>query len=140
MKKKLAVVLMVTLTGLLFLAVGVLTAAEAPTTPPTEVLIHSPGYKMYLKGPVKFPHKQHVDQKEACTECHHNYVNGKNVWKQGDPVKLCVACHNPLKSQGKILKLEVAFHNNCRNCHRKLKREGKKSGPITCNKCHEKKS
>jgi hypothetical protein len=137
MRKKFLTLLVVGLSGLLFLAVGVLVAAEVPE----KILIQNTGYKRITKGPVPFDHKKHqTDYKIACTECHHKYENGKNVWKEGDPVQPCKACHSPLKSQGKIVKLELAFHKNCRNCHRELKKEGKKTGPTTCNKCHEKKS
>ena len=139
MKRKFVVGLMVALTGLLFLAVGVLTAAEAPK-PPKEILINDKGFKRIIKGPVKFPHKLHIDQKLACTECHHNYENGKNVWKEGDPVKPCIDCHNPLKKIGKIPKLQNAFHKKCKTCHKHLAKAGKKSGPYRkCNQCHQKK-
>jgi hypothetical protein len=141
MKTKFTVGLMVALTGLLFLAVGVLTAAEAPK-PPDKILINNKGFKRILKGPVLFQHKKHsVDYKLACTECHHNYENGKNVWKEGDPVKPCRDCHNPLKKVGKIPKLQNAYHKDCKNCHRDLAKAGKKTGPFKkCNECHEKKS
>jgi hypothetical protein len=37
-------------------------------------------------------------------------------------------------------KLKLAFHKNCRTCHRKIKKENPRtSAPITCGKCHEKK-
>jgi hypothetical protein len=137
MRKRFLTLLAVGLSGLLFLAVGVLVAADVPD----QITIQNTGYKHVTQGPVPFNHKKHqTDYKIACTECHHNYENGKNVWKEGDPVKPCKDCHSPLKKQGNILKLDIAFHKNCRDCHRDLKKEGKKSGPTTCNKCHEKKS
>jgi len=137
MNKKFLTVLMVALSGLLFLAVGVLVAADVPD----QILIQNKGYKRILKGPVLFQHKKHnVDYKLACTDCHHKYENGKNVWKEGDPVKPCIDCHNPLKKQGKIPKLQNAFHKNCKNCHKKLAKAGKKAGPYKkCNQCHQKK-
>lgn len=138
MNKKLLTVLLVALTGLLFLAVGVLVAADVPD----EVIIQNTGYKQDKKGAVHFSHKKHhADYKVACTECHHNYENGKNVWKEGDPVKPCKDCHDPLKAQGNVPKLQNAFHKNCKNCHRDLAKAGKKSGPFKkCNDCHQKKS
>ena len=38
-------------------------------------------------------------------------LNGKNVWKEGDPVHKCKECHDPKKKKGKAYKLdEVTFH------------------------------
>ena len=138
MNKKTISLLMVVLAGLLFLTVGVLTAADVPD----EVTINCTGYKKDKKGPVKLSHKKHsVDYKVACTDCHHEYKDGKNIYKEGDPVKKCSTCHNPLKKEGKVGKLQNAYHKNCKNCHKALVKEGKsKTAPFKkCNQCHEKK-
>ncbi len=142
MKRKFLTVLVVGLTGLLFLAVGTLMAADAPAQKiPEKINIDNTGYKVDRYGPSPFDHKKHqIDYKIACTECHHTYENGKNIWKEGDPVKPCKECHNPLKKVGKIPKLEIAYHKDCKDCHRKLAKEGKKSGPYKkCSECHERK-
>ena len=139
MNKRFLTLLMVVLAGLLFLTVGVLTAADVPD----EVVIDCTGYKKDKKGPVKLTHKKHsVDYKVACTDCHHEYKDGKNVYKEGDPVNKCSACHDPLKKQAKVKKLQNAYHRNCKNCHKALVKEGKsKKAPFKkCNDCHEKKS
>ncbi len=132
--------LAILLTGLVFLLVGVLSAADIDKGP-EKICIQNKGYKKIKKGPVEFSHRKHqVDYKIACTECHHNYENGKNVWKEGDPVKKCHQCHNPLKKQGKVLKLQIAYHKNCKGCHRELAKAHKKHGPYKkCSKCHAKK-
>ncbi|HDZ22968.1 MAG TPA: hypothetical protein ENH70_00335 [Desulfobacteraceae bacterium] len=137
MNKKLLTVLLVGLTGLLFLTVGVLVAADVPD----QITIQNTGYKKDKKGPVHFTHKKHhADYKVACAECHHNYENGKNVWKEGDPVKPCKQCHNPLKKQGKVPKLQNAYHKDCKGCHKALAKAGKKTGPFKkCSQCHQKK-
>ena len=121
-----------------FLLVGVLSAADKG---PETICIQNTGYKRDIKGPVSFSHKKHHDDYGiACTECHHDYQNGKNVWKEGDPVKPCKQCHNPLKKQGKVPKLQNAYHRNCKSCHKELAKAGKKSGPYKkCTKCHAKK-
>ncbi len=149
MRKKFVTLLVVALTGLLFLTVGVLTAADVDV--PKEVLIQGKDYKKDKKGPVKFTHEKHnKDFKIACTECHHDYKKEgdkkKNIWKEGDPVKKCGACHPFIWEKGKKLKkgeamkLQNAYHRNCKNCHKALKKEGKKTGPFKkCNKCHAKK-
>jgi len=139
MNRKLLSFLMIALTGLVFLTVGVLTAADVPD----EVTIENEGYKKDKKGPVKLSHKKHsVEYKVACTDCHHDIQDGKNVWKEGDPVKKCSECHNPLKKQGKVMKLNIAYHKNCKNCHKALIKEGKsKDAPFKkCNQCHQKKA
>ena len=142
MKKRFLGVLAIILTGLLFLCVGVLTAADK-TDSPDEVTISNKGYKADKKGPVKLSHKKHsTDYKVACTDCHHEYKDGKNVWKEGDPVKKCADCHDPLKKQGKTKKLQTAYHKNCKDCHKALIKAGKsdKAPFKKCNDCHQKKA
>jgi len=138
MSKKRLTLLTVVLSGFLFLSVGILIAADVPD----QVLIENTGYAKDKKGPVKFNHKKHsADYKIACTECHHVYKDGKNVFKEGDKVQKCSACHNPEKKEGKVMKLQNAFHKNCKDCHKELGKEGKPTGPFKkCNDCHEKKS
>jgi hypothetical protein len=141
MKKGIWSLGVVLFTGLMFLAVGALTAADK-TTPPDEITIENTGYKSDKKGPVKFSHKKHHDQyKVACTECHHDYKDKKNVWKQGEPVKKCAACHDPKKKKGEVLKLNLAYHKNCKNCHKEVdEKDPSKKAPFKkCSDCHEKK-
>ena len=98
MTKRTLNLIVVALTGIVFLTVGALTAADVPD----EILIQNEGYKKDKKGPVKLGHKKHsVEYKIACNECHHEYKDCKNVWKDGQPVKKCSACHNPKKKDGK---------------------------------------
>lgn len=135
------------LIGSLFLAVGLLTAADPPIDAPDELLIKNEGYKKRKKPAVFFTHKKHAeeyknvkDEKIACTECHHEYdKDKKNLWKEGDPVKRCATndCHDPLKKAGKKHKLQIAYHKNCKDCHRDLRKAGKsKDAPYKkCAKC-----
>jgi hypothetical protein len=136
MKKSIFATYLSLLVGILFITVGLLSAADV-TTPPTDVTINNKGYKNDTKGPVVFHHVKHVaDYKVACTDCHHEYKDGKNIWKAGDPVKTCVTCHDPEQAKDKVLKLQTAFHNNCKDCHKK---SGKETAPSTkCNDCHSK--
>ena len=120
--------------ALLFMVAGVLAVTQQP---PEEILIENK-YKDDKKGPVKLSHKKHATEyKVACTECHHEYKDGKNVWKDTDPVKKCVECHSPDKKQGNADKLNLAFHKNCQGCHKELK--DKKAPYKNCNDCHQKK-
>jgi hypothetical protein len=132
-KRHLALTLL-TIGALLFVAAGVLTAAQQV---PDEFMIENK-YKDDKKGPVKLTHKKHAEEyKVACTECHHEYKDGKNVWKDTDPVKKCSECHAPDTKQGNADKLNLAFHKNCQSCHKELK--GKQAPFKNCNDCHQKK-
>jgi len=116
---------------------GILIAKDAPD----EINIKSDVFEKRKYEPTKFTHKKHnVDYKIACTECHHVYKEGKNIFKEGDDVQKCSACHDVKKSEGKKKKLMLAFHKSCQGCHRELKKANKKTGPTKCNDCHEKKS
>jgi hypothetical protein len=98
------------------------------------------------KAPVHFTHKKHAeDYKIACAECHHVYKDGKNVWKDSDPVDKCEKCHNEptiegekkLSPEQQKLNLKLAFHNNCQTCHQKLKKDKPDTkAPVTCAGCH----
>ncbi len=125
----------------LFAAAGILIATDVPD----EINIYSDAYekanKEHKYGPIPFSHKKHnTDYKIPCTECHHVYKDGKNVFKEGDPVQECSACHDVKKSEGNKKNLMLAFHKNCEGCHKDLKKAGKPTGPTTkCTDCHEKK-
>jgi len=118
---------------------------------PDVITMKSSLFKKHKKGLVTFTHKKHTkDYKIACAECHHVYEGGKNVWKEGYTVKECMECHNkpgkPKAKKGeklsqaeKIKYLYTAIHTNCKGCHKKLKKEGKKTGPTKCTGCHPKK-
>jgi predicted CXXCH cytochrome family protein len=91
------------------------------------------------RGPVKFSHLSHAeDYGLSCNECHHDYVDGKNVWREGDRVNKCIECHDPCKSDNEVKRLKIAFHKNCIGCHRKIKREwGSTDAPFrACKDCH----
>ena len=133
MNKKVFTILGVIFAGIIFLTVGVLTAADVPDV----VSIENKGYKRDKKSAVELHHKKHSeDYKAACTDCHHEYKDGKNVWKEGDPVKKCSACHDP-EEKGEATKLQNAFHRNCKDCHKELNDDAK--APYRkCTGCHKK--
>jgi hypothetical protein len=121
----------------IFAGAGILIATDVPD----EINIKAETFGSYKKGPVKLAHKKHaVDYKIACTECHHVYEGGKNIFKEGDPVQKCSGCHDAEKSEGNKKKLMLAYHKNCQDCHKELAKAGKNAGPTNkCNDCHEKK-
>lgn len=130
MNRSLFLPIVVALGCLMFLAVGLPMAQDIPQ----EIMIFNKGYKRKLNKPVRFPHLAHVEDYEVeCAQCHHNYRGGENVWQEGDPVKNCVVCHDPIKKQGDIPRLVFAYHFNCKKCHRNIE-----SGPIECKDCHTK--
>jgi len=116
-----------------------LIAAEEQAMP-EEIYIENKVYKTDRKGPVRFSHSEHAEgYVEACDGCHHEYRDGENVWQEGQPVKKCSACHDPSKNKGNVKKLNIAFHKNCKGCHRKLVKEGGTDAPYKqCTDCHEK--
>jgi len=88
------------------------------------------------KPAVEFTHEKHEKKhKIDCTECHHDYKDGKNTWKQGDKVLKCGECHKAVE-EGKKMTLQNAYHKNCKDCHTRLKTDGKKTGPTLCAQCH----
>ena len=104
------------------------------------IMINKEGYARDRKGPVTFTHRKHaLDYKILCWECHHEYVDGKNIWAPWESTDTCDTCHDPEEKQDNVMKLKTAFHINCKNCHKALAEEQKKSGPYRrCLQCHEK--
>ncbi|MCK4425118.1 MAG: cytochrome c3 family protein [Deltaproteobacteria bacterium] len=108
-------------------------------------------YPKHKKALVTLSHAKHnVDYKITCTECHHVYQDGKNVWKEGDEVQKCEACHSEAKApkakegepklskEEKIKKYHYsAIHENCKVCHKAAVKEGKVA-PTKCTECHPK--
>jgi predicted CXXCH cytochrome family protein len=136
MRRKILVALGVIVSIAMFVGVGALIAADVPD----EISVKSKAFETHKKAAVNLSHKKHnVDYKIACSECHHVYKEGKNVFKEGDPVQACSECHDPVKSEGNVKKLMLAYHKNCQGCHKDLETAGKPAGPTKkCNDCHAK--
>ncbi len=126
------------------------TEAESENnTPSAEFALLSELWEKHTKGAPILTHEKHIQvHKIECNECHHIYENGINLWKEGMPVDKCEKCHNeptikeekklPLDAQKKNLKL--AFHKNCKGCHKRFKKENPETiAPVTCKQCHPKK-
>ncbi|MDY6843137.1 MAG: cytochrome c3 family protein [Thermodesulfobacteriota bacterium] len=147
MKKQLFVVVVIVLSAMFLYATVYATQKVAD-----EILMNSKVYEKHKMGLVPFSHKKHnVDYKIACTNCHHVYKDDKNVWKEGQKVQKCDACHNKARapktkagkpSLSKKEKIKVAhyqaIHENCKGCHKELKKADKPTGPTSCGKCHPK--
>ncbi len=115
--------------------------AKKTTEVPDEVMINNEGYTDDKKGPVKLSHVKHANTEGvSCTDCHHDYKDGKNVWKASDPVKKCIECHDPMEKRGNVAKLNIAYHKNCKDCHKDRVKDDNKAPFKKCKGCHEEKS
>lgn len=133
----------------LSMGVSLVFAVAYASDPADTMTMDSKLFAKHTKGMVTFTHKKHnVDYKIACMDCHHVYEGGKNVWKEGEAVQRCDACHTEAKAPkgDKTPKAEKikkyyysAIHANCSGCHKDLKKAGKPTGPTTCKECHPKK-
>ena len=120
-----------------FLFSAVLPQKSISSSAPDSVVIDSQQYKKKTKGSLSFSHGDHIKSGATCTECHHEYKDGANVWKEGDAVKKCGECHDGEKKNGNAPNLKNAFHNQCMECHKGIGDEAK--APVKkCNSCHKK--
>ena len=166
MNKKL-LVLVIVVSAALFVAAGIY-AKDVPLV----IELTDPAYKEHKKGVVHFEHGKHQKEyaekypefyKNGCGDCHHDKDNKPlSNLKEGDDVQKCIECHKiasqvpkKLKQEWKKKKISIdekkkirmeyhaeAFHDNCRDCHRKFNKKykgQKKKAPTTCAKCHPKK-
>jgi tRNA(Ile2) C34 agmatinyltransferase TiaS len=123
-----------------FFLTGISLAADKG---PAEIVLRStvnPASKTKLAF---FPHAIHQGNFE-CATCHHGKGDdGKQVsYTEGQEIEKCESCHNKdAVASGMPKELETfkkAAHGLCKECHKKLKAEGKKAGPTKCNGCHRK--
>ena len=88
------------------------------------------GFDYYL-------HNQHEKGLEKdCKLCHHIYdeKEKKLVYKKGTESS-CRDCHREKDEENRRSYKNVA-HEGCINCHMKLSKESKKTGPYVCEGCH----
>jgi hypothetical protein len=130
----------------------VLGAVHAAQEVLDNITMNSPVFEKHKKALVTLTHKKHATEYNiACADCHHVYEDGKNVWKEGDKVDKCTACHKEAKApkakkgEPKMSKADKiknyyysAIHENCVSCHKAEKKKGKKA-PSACKDCHPKK-
>lgn len=74
-------------------------------------------------GKVPFPHQLHQKTLHKCDVCHKLFPKEEGAIKKGI-------------AAGTLKKKEVM--NNCKECHKQYKAEGKAAGPTSCKGCHKK--
>ncbi len=92
--------------------------STSQNTPAADITLNGGG----KRGEVHFPHQKHIDTLGDCNVCHDLYPNTAGII-------------DALKAQGKLREKQV-MNEQCIQCHRTAKKEGKSSGPTTCSKCH----
>ena len=105
--------------GMLVAAAGSVAVSSVATKNKGAAEIKLPGGD---RGLVPFPHHQHQDKLGDCEICHSVFPQKAGIIKE-------------LKAQGKLKKKHV-MNKLCTKCHRQKKKEGVKTGPTTCAKCH----
>jgi len=104
----------------LVLGAAVMLAAAADTDQDGSVTIA--GLSHWF-GPVAFPHDDHGDMVDDCTDCHH-HADGET--------ETCDTCHPASfdTSDPELPPLNVAYHQRCAACHVEV------GGPTDCEGCH----
>lgn len=74
------------------------------------------------RGAVVFPHRRHQQVLTDCRVCHFLFPQEKGAIAR-------------LQTEGRLKKMKV-MNTLCTKCHRKRKAAGEKTGPTTCNTCH----
>ena len=105
--------------GVLFFAAVSVALSDTPVENKGAAEIKLPGGK---RGLVPFPHHQHQNKLVDCQICHSLYPQKPGIIEE-------------LKTQGKLKKKQV-MNKQCTKCHKQKKKEGLKTGPTTCKKCH----
>ena len=81
--------------------------------------------EMAKKGPVPFPHHRHQAAVADCNVCH-------SVFPQ-EPGSI-----RRLKADGTLKAQSSVMNKLCIKCHKARRAAGEKTGPVTCNTCHQK--
>ena len=105
--------------GILFFAAVSVALSGAPVENKGAAEIKLPGGK---RGLVPFPHHRHQDALGDCDICHSVFPQKAGIIEK-------------LKAQGKLKKKQV-MNKQCTKCHKQKKKEGIKTGPVTCKQCH----
>jgi hypothetical protein len=100
---------------------AVFAAGTASAAPPDKIVLKA----AKPRGPITFNHKAHGEKVKECVACHHKDAPGSE--------QKCSKCHTEKTVERKLSKKE-AFHEQCKNCHKKVNKGPYKS----CDDCHKK--
>jgi hypothetical protein len=137
--KKIAFITAVAAVTLIGASVGIKSAATAETggltTPDQEITITG-------KKPARFDHNKHLALGVTCGQCHHDGehtpLTEEAILAMDNGNELqWASCHNPEFANKKLNSVKLAFHGNCKGCHKQG--VGDIKGPTKCTDCHIKK-
>jgi hypothetical protein len=137
--KKVAFITAVAAVTLIGVSLGSRSAVIAETaglkTPDKEITITG-------KKPARFDHNKHLALGVTCGQCHHdaehNPLAEEAILAMDNSTKLqCASCHNAEFANEKLNSVKLAFHGNCKECHKQG--VGDIKGPTKCTDCHLKK-
>jgi hypothetical protein len=97
--------------------------------------IESKAFENRQRPGVEFNHLLHYEILE-CTDCHHDYVDGENIWDMYSGKNYCSDCHTVSGEDDTGMGLMQAFHEQCVGCHQETFKQGKNTGYIMCGECH----
>lgn len=120
-----------------FMVCGFMLPTLQASKVPCKVTITAPeGEKPHPRfGQVEMSHKGH--KALQCSACHHMFDGCGEFDK-------CTNCHLDRDARSDANSFYNAWHGaseiSCRGCHKAMKADGKKTGPVACLKgCHEEK-
>ncbi len=123
----------VKLTAILILVLA-FAAAGLALAQDDNMVINSKALGQHTRPLVKFPHAKHSDKLADCTTCHHDFApNGNRGSSEG---QFCSDCHSAQPTAKNSVSLVMAFHKQCKECHRYAAGKGQPAGPVMCGDCH----
>lgn len=123
----------VKLTAILILVLA-FAAAGLALAQDDNMVINSKALGQHTRPLVKFPHAKHSDKLADCTTCHHDFApNGNRGSSEG---QFCSECHSAQPTARNSVSLVMAFHKQCKECHRYAAGKGQPAGPVMCGDCH----
>lgn len=116
----------------LLMTVASLTVATLPLLAQEDVIVLAPQAPEESRRPaVSFPHARHADLLD-CLRCHHDFdALGNNTGSEG---QACIDCHDAAGSNP--VGPTLAYHIQCKQCHRALNASGHPPLPVMCGQCH----
>ena len=94
---------------------------------------HKAHAEKYLKGNGKYSHNPYKDE-FTCVACHSGAKDAGEITKEN----VCEGFERAFKETGGAKKFQNYFHKTCKGCHKAMKKDGKKTGPVSCKGCHKK--